>query len=207
MYDIIEYISRSKETANYENSQNHRNVPSPDGQVSVYPALGLLGEFGELSEKVKKHMRDGGVMWDIHAIVKELGDILWYWAAMLRERESVDGYPYREAVSAHYRLIIGDGGGRVKSLRRSDAVEENDALLSGLPQLIIEMCNDVCDLAIAYKDLESSAFCRELVRVLVAIDGVAAALGRDLGYVAEINIEKLSSRKERGVISGNGDNR
>jgi NTP pyrophosphatase (non-canonical NTP hydrolase) len=38
-----------------------------------------------------------------------------------------------------------------------------------------------------------------------------AALARDLGYsldtVAKMNLRKLKSRKERGVISGSGDNR
>lgn len=38
-----------------------------------------------------------------------------------------------------------------------------------------------------------------------------AALANDLGYTleegAKMNIEKLQSRKERGVISGSGDNR
>ena len=38
-----------------------------------------------------------------------------------------------------------------------------------------------------------------------------AAIGRDIGYslevIAEMNIEKLSDRKERGKIKGEGDNR
>ena len=38
-----------------------------------------------------------------------------------------------------------------------------------------------------------------------------AALANDLGYsldgIGQMNIAKLASRKERGVISGNGDNR
>lgn len=38
-----------------------------------------------------------------------------------------------------------------------------------------------------------------------------AALAKDLGFsleqIAEINLEKLASRKERNVISGSGDNR
>jgi len=37
--------------------------------------------------------------------------------------------------------------------------------------------------------------------------GIARYLDVDLSEVAEGNIEKLSSRKQRGVISGSGDNR
>lgn len=51
-----------------------------------YPALGLVGEAGEVSEKIKKRYRDcaGNVEeslrdldWRIE-LCKELGDVLWY---------------------------------------------------------------------------------------------------------------------------------
>jgi NTP pyrophosphatase (non-canonical NTP hydrolase) len=47
----------------------------------LYYVLGILGEAGELSEKVKKLFRDhNGVLTDQYReeILKELGDILWY---------------------------------------------------------------------------------------------------------------------------------
>lgn len=58
------------------------------GQGVVYPTLGLVGEAGEVAEKVKKLFRnDGGVLTDAHReeIKKELGDVLWYLAALSRE--------------------------------------------------------------------------------------------------------------------------
>jgi NTP pyrophosphatase (non-canonical NTP hydrolase) len=54
----------------------------------VYPALGLAGETGEISEKLKKAIRDdGGVINDARRelIKKELGDVLWYVAALCTE--------------------------------------------------------------------------------------------------------------------------
>jgi NTP pyrophosphatase (non-canonical NTP hydrolase) len=49
----------------------------------AYTALGLCGEAGEYSEKVKKYLRDG--FFDPHAAMKELGDVLWYLSAAARE--------------------------------------------------------------------------------------------------------------------------
>ena len=44
-------------------------------------ALGLTGEAGELADKIKKVYRDKGGVFkqeEREAIVKELGDVLWY---------------------------------------------------------------------------------------------------------------------------------
>lgn len=58
------------------------------GKNFVYPTLGLVGEAGEVAEKVKKLIRDkGGVMDDTirDALKKELGDVLWYIANLAAE--------------------------------------------------------------------------------------------------------------------------
>lgn len=88
----------------------------PERHAIVYPALGMIGEAGEVSEKVKKWLR-GDRDLDKEDLIKEIGDVMWY----------------------------------------------------------------------------------------------AASLADDLGYtlqdVIEANVAKLSSRKERGVLKGSGDNR
>lgn len=106
---LNDYQKRAEETAIYP---NHLNV--------IYPTIGLAGETGEVSEKVKKVLRDNeGRFTDEQRqeLAKELGDVLWY----------------------------------------------------------------------------------------------VAVLARDLGYsletVAKMNIDKLQSRKDRGCLGGNGDNR
>ena len=87
-----------------------------ESQNIYYMTMGMCGEAGEISNKVKKVMRDGKQL-DLEDIKHELGDVLWY------------------------------------------------------------------------------------------VAGLATILGISLEDVAKANIEKLKSRKERGVIHGSGDNR
>lgn len=51
----------------------------------------------------------------------------------------------------------------------------------------------------------------EIMKEIGDVLWYCATLANDLGYsleeVAEANIKKLSSRKERGMLGGNGDNR
>lgn len=64
------YQQKALETALYPNDHE---IP--------YLALALCGEAGEVADKVKKVLRDkGGTFYqpDIHAIVLEIGDVLWY---------------------------------------------------------------------------------------------------------------------------------
>ena len=61
--------------------------PNRGGNL-YYPALGLGGETGEVLEKIKKLMRDrGGEITPEfrEALKKEMGDILWYVAAIAYE--------------------------------------------------------------------------------------------------------------------------
>lgn len=73
-----EYQNLSRQTAIYPNKDNN----------FVYPTLGLVGEAGEVAEKVKKILRDsGGVVTDEKRaeLAKELGDVLWYIAQLCTE--------------------------------------------------------------------------------------------------------------------------
>ena len=76
--NFYEYQKKAKRTAIY---------PYAGNNIS-YVALGLAGEAGEIANKVKKIIRDHeGELTDEYRkiIAKELGDVLWYVAAMSDE--------------------------------------------------------------------------------------------------------------------------
>ncbi|MDD4062626.1 MAG: nucleoside triphosphate pyrophosphohydrolase family protein [Candidatus Pacebacteria bacterium] len=73
-----EYQKQSRETAIYPNLDDN----------FIYPTLGLVGESGEIAEKIKKILRDkGGEINDESRkeIAKELGDVLWYLSQLSSE--------------------------------------------------------------------------------------------------------------------------
>lgn len=60
----------------------------PDRYRIEYPTLGLVGEAGEVANKVKKILRDndGIVSDDAQRLIgAELGDVLWYIATLCSE--------------------------------------------------------------------------------------------------------------------------
>ncbi len=73
-----EYQRQSRKTAVYPNR----------GKSLVYPTLGLVGEAGEVADKVKKVLRDdGGIVTNEkkEELKKELGDVLWYLSQIATE--------------------------------------------------------------------------------------------------------------------------
>lgn len=80
--NLSDYQKESRVTATYPDVDNN----------FVYPTLGLVGEAGELAEKVKKLMRDKGMFTPDQVtdeikteVLKELGDVLWYTAQLATE--------------------------------------------------------------------------------------------------------------------------
>ena len=76
--DFKTYQKKARVTAQYPNL----------GSNNIYPTLGLVGEAGEVAEKVKKVIRDKNGIFDeesTKAIKKELGDVLWYLSNLCTE--------------------------------------------------------------------------------------------------------------------------
>lgn len=71
---INEYQDRTAATAIYP------SVGEKDSFEFAYLTLGLVGEAGEVAEKIKKFLRDNVL--DKELIKKELGDVFWYLARL-----------------------------------------------------------------------------------------------------------------------------
>lgn len=77
-----EYQSKAKETARFPEKET----------AFIYASLALMGEAGEVSEKIKKIWRDKNKQVgaeDREEIKKELGDVLWY-LSQLAEQLGID---------------------------------------------------------------------------------------------------------------------
>jgi len=75
--DFKEYQVRSAETAIY---------PTTPPLNWAYPLIGLSGEVGELSNKLKKVMRDKIDLDQLRIpISHEIGDVLWYISQLANE--------------------------------------------------------------------------------------------------------------------------
>lgn len=85
---LNEYQEMAMETAIY---------PQP----IIYPTLGLTGEAGEVSDKVKKVIRDNNSVFTEDRkkeIAKEVGDVLWYIATLSHDI----GYKLEDIAKMNY---------------------------------------------------------------------------------------------------------
>ena len=76
--DFDNYQIEARKTAIYPNKDKN----------FIYPTLGLVGESGEVAEKIKKILRDKNGNFDYEsklALKKELGDVLWYLSNLCNE--------------------------------------------------------------------------------------------------------------------------
>lgn len=105
-----EYQLKAKETACYPEK----------GHNFIYATFGMMGEAGEVAEKIKKIWRDHNKQVndnDRLEIKKELGDVLWYLSQIAEELKiDFDDVAETNIIKTHSRLdrqvIHGSGDNR-----------------------------------------------------------------------------------------------
>jgi len=139
--------------------------------------LTLFPEYEELIPLTFDEYQKGA---DKTAIYPDLGDNLVYPALKLAGE-------------------AGEVAEKIGKLIRDKGYRQGNNLLNPGPQSILEDSEELHDL----KD----NLTKELGDVLWYLAALASELGVNLSYVAQKNLDKLNSRKERGVLGGSGDDR
>ena len=90
---------------NHYQRESRKTALYPEvGRNAIYPTLGLVGEAGEVADKVKKILRDKEGVFDKDskdAIKFELGDVLWY----ISQLSSELGFELEEVANANIQKL------------------------------------------------------------------------------------------------------
>ena len=90
---------------NHYQRESRKTALYPDvGSNAIYPTLGLVGEAGEVADKVKKILRDKEGVFDEEskdAIKIELGDVLWYISQLTSEL----GYELEDVANSNLQKL------------------------------------------------------------------------------------------------------
>lgn len=154
-----------------------------------YVALGMLGESGEIADKLKKMLRDDdGILTDERAkgIALEIGDVMWYVANYAKDNRIFIDY----------------------DLTKEEMVLKDFATV----MLPVEICGVVSEIFWHgrgyYKNFKKK---RKVRAKLIDIMDLLAVLSKRINYslkdCCEMNIKKLESRVQRDSIHGSGDYR
>lgn len=191
---ISEYIEQAQSTAIF-----------PEGLKFFYPTMGLVGEIGETIDKITRLY----VPSNKTEITKELGDCLWYLVNVIEDAKLpcgiVDilwdvtdqrGSPTKSFTQLSTQLITAEDtrsvfvrllvySGRIAEIAKKAMRDSGGAI----PQN-------------KYSELRHS-----LGEILLCLFDMCAQWDINMDDVAQANIDKLFSRRDRGVLGGSGDNR
>jgi len=169
MIRLEEYQLKCAETAVYRENAK---------LITIYPVLGLIGEIGEMVEKLKT---DGSV--DRKEVRKEIGDVFWYCAISLADMGEIlfidKTMTDRQIMDFHLPV---DGACKLAELYKK-------YLRDGNEEKKLEMIKVIGKIMMV-----TIYFCENVLEV-------------NFGTIMEENLAKLKDRKDRGMIKGSGDNR
>lgn len=171
----------------YEEKCNDTKLYSDEVAIS-YVVLGLCGELGELYEKISKsELGELGR--------KECGDVTWYLAMIRKELglSNVESWPEfdpSQEVDPFILVVeVGKIAEQTKKFMRDD-------WKPGQKNVFPEKRKEIVEEA-----------WMNIVRTLSILAKSPDAFNSSIEEIANENIEKLASRKQRNVIHGSGDNR
>ena len=176
--EASEYQKKAMETAVYPNIGNN----------FAYVALGLTDETGEVVEKIEEFASP-------EEIVKEVGDCLWYAAGCATEA----GLDLGEILN--YSESLGFGNSESYESNQNGMVVYAAKIAGYAKKAIRDDEGSITDKRRGVIEEALAGFMYWTQRFLNQSYGI------DTGVVMPQNIAKLTKRKEKGTLKGDGDNR
>lgn len=191
---ISQYIEQALSTAIF-----------PEGLKFFYPTMGLVGEIGEMIDKITRlHVPSNKT-----EITKEIGDCLWYLVNTIEDVKmscsiidiledvtdqrgsTTDSFTQlgtkliapKDARSVFIRLLVYSG--RIAEIAKKTLRDTSGVIPTN-----------------KYSELRHS-----LGEILLCLFDICTQWNINMDDVAQINIDKLFDRRNRGVLSGSGDDR
>lgn len=190
--DYNEFQAAAKETAIY-----------PKDRALEYTVLGLLSEVGELSGAYLKAKKEWFQQdWD--NVIKELGDVFWYAAAICSELDLELGEDFGVSAAQVDTLTQRSRGFTVVAMTEH-AGEVASAIKKFFRDDTPDFDTDTVDAFMG--SIHEQKMLGHLRALMTQGENLAHILDTDMSTVLTLNINKLNSRKERGVLGGSGDNR
>ena len=144
----------------------------------LYPVLGLAGEVGELCEKLR--------------VLVDKADL------------KLGGLNNLAATTSTIFGQMADVGKRAEQLKKRIRDGQNRELIAEAEELTGAIAGGIVEEA----DIEQiQAIVKETGDIMWYLANTTFDFGTKLGDVAQANLDKLASRKARGVLQGSGDNR
>lgn len=156
----------------------------PASLAFPYVVLGLCGETGEFFEKLLEPASKD-------LILKEIGDVLWYTAAI---RVELDLKPFEWPIAAS--TVAGDSGFYIQ--------KEVGVVAEQMKKYIRDDWKEHA--TVAFPEERKEKIHAALSNVLQYFQNIANFyFDKSLESIAEANLKKLAIRKEHNCIHGSGD--
>ena len=198
-----DYIEGAKSTAIYPGQSTFKGLG--------YVVSGLAGEVGEVFEVIKKIIRDSAGVITANTkqrLFEECSDCFWYSSQIFNELNT-ESDMFNINVNKLQEECFKGFTGTTNSLLE-DKLTQQRSILIKVHSLVSNILNDYsfaelngCNEGDEYLQNISNNTSKVLLSLFVFLKNIELNVEDVLKY----NLDKLSSRKERGVLSGSGSNR
>ena len=169
-----------------------------DDSVAIpYIVLGIVGEAGELFEKIQEDLENMGS--PVELLEKEIGDVAWYLAGFCAETG------YKLGNIGKFKDINLKGRVGIEDITTSLIIQS-----AAIAEISKKALRDDLDYIAEQHSLPAVKMQKALIataNLLEVLEATCFFYGVELMDIMQQNIDKLASRAKRGVIKGSGDER